>query len=63
MQTLNKSLANRRIRWENFRKQIALTSRVTFTEMLADRAFKGKLLVDHTNRRLEIVVSVTEGLL
>ncbi|KAJ6153787.1 hypothetical protein N7470_006746 [Penicillium chermesinum] len=50
------TLQNRKRRWEIFRAHISSRAKAQFTYLLSERSFRGYLLLDHTNRRLDLQV-------
>ena len=53
---LKDTLLQRKDRWELFRKYISTAARSKFTALLSERGFRGKLLLDHKHRRLDLRV-------
>jgi structural maintenance of chromosomes protein 6 len=53
---MKRSLTSRRDRWNKFRKYITTRAKGTFTYLLSERAFRGKLLLDHRQKTLDISV-------
>ena len=56
MQALKRSLAERRRRWELFKKYIAYRTRFTFQYLLSERQFRGNVDISHEERTLDISV-------
>ncbi|KAK4549245.1 hypothetical protein LTR36_007703 [Oleoguttula mirabilis] len=54
--TLKHTLGNRQYRWRMFRKYIAYRARFTFTYLLSERNFRGRVLMDHEEKQLDIAV-------
>jgi hypothetical protein len=48
----------RRERWRLFKKFITARARMMFQYLMSIRAFRGKLLVDHHSRAMELKVRV-----
>ncbi|MCJ1390845.1 Structural maintenance of chromosomes protein 6 [Xylographa bjoerkii] len=59
-QLLKLSLHNRRKRWERFQKLITTRARNAFVLMLAHRGHRGKLVIDHKTRLLDLIVQPDE---
>ncbi|KAJ5124646.1 uncharacterized protein N7515_008471 [Penicillium bovifimosum] len=55
-QALKDTLQNRKKRWEIFRSHISSRAKAQFTYLLSERSFRGRLLADHINKRLELQV-------
>ena len=55
-QTLKDTLTNRKKRWEIFRSHISSRAKAQFTYLLSERSFRGRLLTDHVNKRLDLQV-------
>jgi chromosome segregation ATPase len=53
---LVRDLANRRDRWKQFRKHIAVLTNSTFDEILNKKGSSGEIEFDHKNSRLNLVV-------
>ena len=53
---LKKALSNRLDKWRAFQRLISAQSRANFQYLLSERGFRGKLLLDHVNKALEIRV-------
>ncbi|SMR60381.1 unnamed protein product [Zymoseptoria tritici ST99CH_1E4] len=53
---LQKSLRERRRRWGLFRKYITVRARLNFSYLLQERAFRGHVLMNHAEKKLDIVV-------
>ncbi len=53
---LKSALILRKNRWKKFRKHITTRARITFGYLLSERNFRGRLLVDHTEKMLDISV-------
>lgn len=54
-------------RWQDFRRHIALRTKILFQHLLSNRAYYGKVLFDHTNGKLDLKVqtddqAATQGL-
>nr|POE64878.1 structural maintenance of chromosomes protein 6 [Quercus suber] len=50
------SLNYRQERWHKFRKCISLRTRSTFSYLLSERNFRGRVIIDHKNKLLDIKV-------
>ncbi|THH10198.1 hypothetical protein EW145_g1501 [Phellinidium pouzarii] len=64
---LKQSVVYRLTRWYDFRRHIALRTKLQFQYHLANRAYFGKVLFDHDNQKLELKVqtddqAATQGL-
>jgi hypothetical protein len=57
VQTLKLALENRKMRWEKFRTHVSIRAQQTFTYLLSERQFRGKLNIEHRDRKLDIHVS------
>ena len=53
---LKASLIERRERWKMFRRFISARARTQFTYYLSERSFRGRLIMDHRQRMLELSV-------
>lgn len=53
---LTASLDNRRAMWKNFRQKITARARTNFARLLAERGFRGSLLVNHSKHLLDLSV-------
>lgn len=53
---LTTSLKNRRAMWHLFRQHITARARTNFARLLAERGFRGKLLVNHSKHLLDLSV-------
>ena len=53
---LTESLKNRRAMWQLFRQHITARARTNFSRLLAERGFRGKLLVNHSKHLLDLSV-------
>lgn len=53
---LTKTLANRKYRWAQFRMHITARSRAEFILKLGERGFRGKLLISHKKKEMDIAV-------
>ncbi|CAN8104975.1 unnamed protein product [Discula destructiva] len=53
---LKKSLQERLDKWRKFRRYISSSSRVNFMYLLAQRKFRGKLILDHENHTLNVEI-------
>jgi structural maintenance of chromosomes protein 6 len=59
-QALKRSLMDRLSRWRRFQRYISARSRANFVYLLSERGFRGKLLIDHENRKLALQVEPDE---
>lgn len=57
IQKLKRTLHIRLTRWREFRQQMALRSKISFSLQLSQRAYSGNLEFDHPNKQLNIRVS------
>ncbi|KAF1811318.1 DNA repair protein Rad18 [Eremomyces bilateralis CBS 781.70] len=55
-QMLKNALVNRRLRWQQFRKIITVRARGDFRMKLAERKFRGDMIISHTKHELDIRV-------
>lgn len=53
---LQASLNDRRARWLKFRQFITARAKVQFVHLLSQRGFRGNLLIDHPQRRLDVTI-------
>ncbi|RMY28840.1 hypothetical protein D0866_09127 [Hortaea werneckii] len=53
---LLRSLRQRRLRWDLFRKHIAVRARTMFTYLLSERNFRGEIELDHDAKTLDLAV-------
>ena len=56
-QKIKKSLIHRKGRWRKFRKYITSRAQILFMYLLAERAFRGRIIANHTDKMLDISVS------
>ncbi|KAM3421934.1 Structural maintenance of chromosomes protein 6 [Cercospora zeina] len=54
--TLKSTLTERRRRWGLFRKYISMRTRIQFNYLLSERNFRGRVLLDHSEKKLDIHV-------
>ncbi|KAI5776837.1 P-loop containing nucleoside triphosphate hydrolase protein [Geopyxis carbonaria] len=54
-------LTERRRRWAAFRRYISVRARSQFSYMMSERAFKGRLRLEHTQRPPELIIEVQPG--
>ncbi|KAL8797596.1 MAG: hypothetical protein Q9195_000413 [Heterodermia aff. obscurata] len=59
-QHLKMTLMNRRERWQLFQRAITARARVLFGLLLSERRFRGKLLIDHKGKSLDLSVEPDE---
>ncbi|KAI4111346.1 MAG: hypothetical protein LQ339_000545 [Xanthoria mediterranea] len=55
-QLLKTTLVNRKGRWKLFQRAITARARVQFMWMLSERSFRGRLLANHKEKKLDLVV-------
>ncbi|KAL2072270.1 hypothetical protein VTL71DRAFT_11613 [Oculimacula yallundae] len=60
LQLLKKSFMLRLEQYRGFQKWISARSRINFSYLLSERAFRGKLVIDHVNKLMDIVVQPDE---
>ncbi|KAK8084581.1 DNA repair protein Rad18 [Apiospora hydei] len=60
MVELKQALSKRLDKWRAFQRLISAQSRANFQYLLSERGFRGKLLLDHANKKLEIRVEPDE---
>ena len=53
---LKDTLFERKRRWKQFRRFISTAARSKFTVLLSERGFRGKLILDHKHKRLDLSV-------
>ncbi|KAI4091810.1 MAG: hypothetical protein LQ344_003914 [Seirophora lacunosa] len=56
MQLLKSTLVNRKERWKSFQRAITARARVQFMWMLSERNFRGRLLANHKEKKLDLQV-------
>lgn len=56
VQSLKEAMQNRKERWKKFRHLISQRARTSFTLMLSERQFRGKLFTNHERRELDMTV-------
>ena len=54
------TLRNRRERWKKFQKHITSNARIQFFYQLSERGFRGKLLANHKEKKLDLQVSLIQ---
>ncbi|KAI2634515.1 hypothetical protein GGS21DRAFT_518157 [Xylaria nigripes] len=54
--TLKKALMHRLCKYREFQRHVSAQARCNFGYLLSERGFRGQLLLDHKNRKLEVVV-------
>ncbi|USW59391.1 Putative P-loop containing nucleoside triphosphate hydrolase [Septoria linicola] len=54
--TIRSTLQERRRRWGLFRKYISMRTRIQFNYLLSERKFRGRVLLDHAGKELDIHV-------
>jgi chromosome segregation ATPase len=59
-QGLKKTLTLRLEKWRMFQRYISARSRANFIYLLSERGFRGKLLIDHANKKIAIKVEPDE---
>jgi chromosome segregation ATPase len=57
---LKQSFMKRIEMFQRFQRHISASSRINFTYLLSERAFRGKLTIDHRNKRLDVHVEPDE---
>ncbi|KAL8986145.1 MAG: hypothetical protein Q9177_004240 [Variospora cf. flavescens] len=55
-QLLKSTLVNRKDRWKSFQRAITARARVQFMWMLSERNFRGRLLANHKEKKLDLQV-------
>lgn len=53
---LHSALMSRRERWKRFRTAISVRARSNFMSLLAERRFRGNMVIDHRSRQLQLLV-------
>lgn len=56
MQKLKMTLNERQRRWTLFRKFISVRAKINFHYLLSERSFRGRVMLDHSNKLLDISV-------
>ncbi|CRJ79848.1 hypothetical protein BN1708_000110 [Verticillium longisporum] len=59
-QDAKRSLADRLVRWRHFQQHISAHSRINFRYLLSERGFRGNILFDHKQRKLQLSVEPDE---
>ena len=59
LQIFKDTLGNRKKRWEIFRSHISSRAKAQFTYLLSERSFRGRLLADHSEKRLDLQVRIS----
>jgi len=54
--SLKQALQKRKYRWNQFRKHITARAKFMFTYLLSERAFRGRIIVDHADMAMDISV-------
>jgi len=54
--SLKQALQDRLDRWRTFQRLISAQARVNFQYLLSERGFRGRLLLDHQHKKLELQV-------
>ncbi|KAL1602664.1 Structural maintenance of chromosomes protein 6 [Paraconiothyrium brasiliense] len=54
--SLSNALKHRKVRWSHFRNDISLRASVYFMQLLSERRFRGKLLVNHKKKALDMII-------
>ena len=57
LNTLTQSLLTRTEAWNHFRRLITVSARIIFADLMRQRGYEGKMLVDHTSKQLELQVN------
>jgi len=57
---LKQSFLRRVQQWRRFQKSISAASRINFNYLLSERAFRGKLMIDHEKKLLDVHVEPDE---
>lgn len=58
--SLKRAIASRLHLWRQFQRQISARIRIQFTYLLSERGFRGKIELDHPNRKVHIQVEPDE---
>lgn len=53
---LSNALISRRTRWKKFRQAISIRARSSFGQLLTERSFRGRMIIDHATKQLELSV-------
>lgn len=53
---IKNALCKRLAKWRQFQRYISANSRTSFIYLLSERGYRGKLLLDHKNKRLQVQV-------
>lgn len=59
-QVMKQSLEGRLKKWRDFQRFLSARTRVNFNYLLSERGFRGRMLIDHRNRRLALNVEPDE---
>lgn len=57
--TLKLTMVKRKYRWRAFRKFITVRAQINFMYLLSERAFRGRIIVNHRDMEMDISVSQT----
>lgn len=57
---LKASFLERMDQWRRFQRSISASARMNFNYLLSERAFRGKLMIDHKNKTLDVHVEPDE---
>jgi chromosome segregation ATPase len=60
IELLKKAIKSRLELWRNFQRQISARVRIQFTMLLSERGFRGKINLDHKNRKVDIHIEPDE---
>lgn len=60
-QELKRSINYRRERWKVFRAHISSRAKAQFTYLLSERSFRGRLLMDHEAKLLDLQVRISDS--
>ena len=55
-QECGSALSQRQYRWLMFRKYIAMRAKIMFAYLLSERKFRGRVILDHETKQLDIAV-------
>ncbi|EFX00951.1 DNA repair protein [Grosmannia clavigera kw1407] len=56
VQAIKNALVKRLEKWREFQRYISANSRTSFIYLLSERGYRGKLLLDHKNKKLQVQV-------
>jgi len=58
LEIMKHSYKDRTVRWKKFRHYISARARAQFMWLMSQRAFRGRLRIDHDNQELKLEVRI-----